>query len=124
MEILVVLQLDAHEIDGNDDPIVTSVYRTHQSKIEIRQTLRTETMHTLASQSSASTVPFDTRKPQIRRHVYVGVETKASGTPRLSGESVTCFHHGADRQEVAEVIVAAGFAKSPEVGRVTPGQLE
>src|SRR5215469_16595754 len=46
-----------NSIDGNDDPIVTSVYRTHQSKIEIRQTLRTETC-TLASQSSAPPVPL------------------------------------------------------------------
>jgi|SRR6516162_7087780 len=46
-----------NSIDGNDDPIVTSVYRTHQSKIEIRRTLRTETC-TLASQSSAPPVPL------------------------------------------------------------------
>ena len=70
MEILVDLQLDAHEIDGNDDPIVTSVYRTHQSKIEITTNVANRDMHTsfVVERFHRS---IDTRKPPIRRLVYV-----------------------------------------------------
>ena len=68
MEILFDLQLDAHEIDGNDDPIVTSVYRTHQSKIEITTNVANRDMHTsFAVERSHRSI--DTRKPQIRPHV-------------------------------------------------------
>jgi len=34
---LTVLKADPHEVDGDDDAVVTSLYRTHQPKIEIGQ---------------------------------------------------------------------------------------
>src|SRR6516225_3271518 len=67
---LVVLQLDPHEVDGDDDPIVTSLYHTHQPKIEIRQNFPSRDMHAsfVIERSHRS---IDTRQPPLTPTVYV-----------------------------------------------------
>jgi len=67
---LVVLQSDPHEVYGDDDPVVTSLYRAHQSKIEVGQNVASRDMNA-AFVVKRSHRPIDTGEPQIRDNVYV-----------------------------------------------------
>src|SRR5262252_3198412 len=60
-----VFQPDPHEIDGDDDTVVTSLYHTHQPKIEIRQNVASRDTHAsfMAKRPHGS---VNTWEPQIR----------------------------------------------------------